>query len=207
MTTYAFVNGIMAILTVPGFLTALVVALVLSGFFVRTERAMLHVLIFGLLVLLLYAGLAGVIFMSPGSLSNQYNFPPHLNILFSLCSFVAALWLFLSYSAWFQSKTVMLIFEGLAILSLALLFSASNFASTGPMLFPFAYSESRQLPFLKIVLPLLAFAVGLVLPMALLTGLFGGIVARLREKVWLRYFYWLLAGFLLFTAVNNVVRG
>lgn len=180
MGILTFFVGFISIFNPPIFTIIFILSIVLSNINLKKNNLKYLISIFCTLLILFYGGIGFFVanFFPFGFLSSLT-----VRYLFAILKIILGLWILGFYRIIFPKTETSRLFISFIIGIIWILCVASSFSSTGPILFSVAGSES--IPFFDTGLYLMLFALGLTLPLWLITFFATKIFAKYKNTKWM----------------------
>ena len=186
MYIQALLGGLISVLTPSVFLMTLILIIGLSKMNLTKGNGIYVISTFCALIVIFYVTIGVLLNNSTPIDLNSFSSIPTLKYIFVILNIILGLWLlgfFNVISSKIESKWL---FINLVIGIMAIVFTASSFSGTGPIIGVLLIANSESTTLIYSMIPLLIFAIGLVIPIGLIVFFISKLISKKKEKKWLK---------------------
>ena len=186
MYLQSLLGGLISVLTPGVFLMTLFLIIGLSKINLTKGNRIYIISTFCALIVIFYV-IIGVLLNDTTSIDlNSFSSSLTVKYIFVILNIILGLWLlgfFKVISSNIESKWL---FTSLMIGIMLIVFIASSFSGTGPIIGALLVANSESTTLIDTVIPLLIFAIGLIIPIGFIVFFMSKLISKKKEKKWLK---------------------
>ena len=186
MNIQAFLGGVISILTPSVFLMTLFLLIGLSKVNLTKGNRIYFISAFCALIIIFYATI-GILLndITPVDL-NTFSSSLYVKYIFAILNIILGLWLLGLFKLISQNIESKLLFISLMLGIMSIVFTVSSFSGAEPIIGVLLIANSKSTSLIDSVIPLLIFAIGLIIPVGLIVFFMSKLISKKKEKKWLK---------------------